>query len=236
MGIAPVPTSRRMRRLLMQLSVTDAGAPRTLPGNRRIMGNDDDGYLFFRIQADKKLHDLRADLRVQGASRLIGQDDARFSDQGPGDGYSLLLSAGELIRLVTAPVPQADLVQDSLHASLDLLVCQTSIYQRNTDVFLGSQARQQIEGLKHEADAGVPNDGQLVVASARDFSSSQEIGAVRGLVQQADDIHQGRFTTPRWPHDRQQVASVHLEVNPPQDLHGNGADMIRLADIYQSAA
>ena len=57
------------------------------------------------------LVDLVAGLGVELAGRLVGQDEHRLLDQGPGDGHALLLAAGELVGAVVEPVPQADLLE-----------------------------------------------------------------------------------------------------------------------------
>ena len=59
------------------------------------------------MQIGEYLHDRRAAGSIQVAGRLIGQDQNRVVDQSVGDGDALLLSAGELARLVVCPVAQS---------------------------------------------------------------------------------------------------------------------------------
>ena len=35
---------------------------------------------------------------VQGRDRLIGDDEGRLADEGPGNGYALFLATGEVLR------------------------------------------------------------------------------------------------------------------------------------------
>jgi hypothetical protein len=56
----------------------------------------------------KQGEDLGAAVGVEVAGRLVGQDDLRLVDQGPGDGDALLLAARELGRLVVGSIGQAD--------------------------------------------------------------------------------------------------------------------------------
>ena len=63
------------------------------------------------VQLGEQGEDARARRRVQAAGRLVGQDDGRPPDQGPGDGHPLALAAGQLGGAVTGPVGQADLGQ-----------------------------------------------------------------------------------------------------------------------------
>ena len=70
----------------------------------------------------EEVEDLLAGLGVQVAGGLVGQQQGRVVDQGPGDGHPLLLAAGELGRLVVQAVPQPHPVEQRLGAVADLLV------------------------------------------------------------------------------------------------------------------
>jgi hypothetical protein len=47
------------------------------------------------VDPQEQLDDLPADQRVEVAGRLVGDDQARVVDEGPGDRRPLLLAAGE---------------------------------------------------------------------------------------------------------------------------------------------
>ena len=64
-----------------------------------------------RFSRWKMRHDLDAGARVERAGRLVRQDELRIVDQRARDGHALLLSAGELARLVIDAVRQAHRVQ-----------------------------------------------------------------------------------------------------------------------------
>ena len=61
------------------------------------------------LQSAEDPVDLVAGLGVELAGRLVGQDEERLLDQGPGDRHALLLAAGELVGAVVEPVAEADL-------------------------------------------------------------------------------------------------------------------------------
>ena len=46
-------------------------------------------------------------LGVEGPGRLVGQDEVRVADQGPGNGHPLLLSARQFAGPVLHPVSEA---------------------------------------------------------------------------------------------------------------------------------
>ncbi len=51
--------------------------------------------------------DLVAGRGVEVAGRLVGEDDLRLGDEGPGDGDPLLLAARELLGLMAEPAAEA---------------------------------------------------------------------------------------------------------------------------------
>jgi hypothetical protein len=54
------------------------------------VGNDEDGYLVFQLQA--KLFDFGGGLRIKSRGRLIQQQDVWIIGQSPGDAEALLLA------------------------------------------------------------------------------------------------------------------------------------------------
>ena len=69
----------------------------------RIVGNDKDGHALF-LEGFDGLDDFIPGGAIQVAGGFVGKDDGRVHDDGPGDGYPLALSAGELIRPVSGSV------------------------------------------------------------------------------------------------------------------------------------
>jgi hypothetical protein len=57
------------------------------------MGSDDDRHLALTAQPGQQVEDPGGGLRVQVAGRLVGQQQVRGVDQGPGDGDPLLFAA-----------------------------------------------------------------------------------------------------------------------------------------------
>src|SRR5437868_5610227 len=59
-------------------------------GDVDIVGNENDGDLFFDVELLKHLEDFPAGVRVEVAGGLIGEEQRRVVDQGAGDGDALL--------------------------------------------------------------------------------------------------------------------------------------------------
>ena len=76
-----------------------------------VVRHHDDSQPVVAVQVAEQLDDLAAGVGVEVAGRLVGEQDARPVDQGPGDGGPLHLAAGQLARLVLEPVAQADALE-----------------------------------------------------------------------------------------------------------------------------
>lgn len=71
-------------------------------GNLRVMlvvGNHDDCSSIL-VEFSEQAHYFQTVLRVEVTRRLIGKNQLRIEDHGTGNGHSLLLTAGELMREV----------------------------------------------------------------------------------------------------------------------------------------
>ena len=110
--------------------------------------------VLFELRAED-LHqreNLVGALGVEVAGRLVGDDQFRVGDDRPGDADALLLPAGELPRPVVHAVRQADQVQRRFHLLAALLLRQRQKQQRQLDVLVGGEHRQQVVELEDEAD------------------------------------------------------------------------------------
>ena len=97
------------------------------------MGHDHHGFPGSGKLADNRLHfpDHR---RVKGACRFIKQDDFRLHRQGSGNGDTLLLAAGEFLRIIPGLIAEADHFQK---------------FQASVIGSLSAEA-EQVDGRQHE--------------------------------------------------------------------------------------
>src|SRR6476661_2732151 len=61
-----------------------------------VVGGHDDGRAG-AVDPVQQAHDAQAGGRVEVAGGLVGDEDRRLVDEGPGDGHALLLAPGELV-------------------------------------------------------------------------------------------------------------------------------------------
>lgn len=66
----------------------------------RVVGHHGECLAELVDQLTEQGEHLGAGLRVEGPGRFIGEDDVRAGEQGPGDGDTLALSPGQLMREV----------------------------------------------------------------------------------------------------------------------------------------
>ena len=85
--------------------------PFRVRGDFRFVRDEQDGDALIAIELLEKRHDFFARFRVQVSRGLISQEHGRPRHQGPGDGDALLLSAGELVRLMAEPIGKAQSLQ-----------------------------------------------------------------------------------------------------------------------------
>ena len=71
----------------------------------------DDGYAYLRVDAAQQIHYLLRGGAVQGARRLVGEDDLRVVDEGPCDGDTLFLSARHFVGHVSGPLFQSEQIE-----------------------------------------------------------------------------------------------------------------------------
>ncbi len=109
----------------------------------------------------EELHDLLSCLLIKCSGRLIRQQDRRIHGDCPGDGDPLLLSAGQLIRIIINPILQPDLFDDFFHPFPPLLLRNVRINQRKFYIFPGCLLLQQLEGLEDKPDLPVADTGEL---------------------------------------------------------------------------
>src|SRR5205814_278706 len=89
-------------------AIRKADDPRSVLGDLRLVGDEDDCNPSLGIQPLEDLHDLDARPAVEIAGRLIREQDRRIVEQRARDRDALLLSAGELIGMVAGTIREPD--------------------------------------------------------------------------------------------------------------------------------
>ena len=114
-------------------------------GDSAFVRHDNDCDPVLPVEPAQKLHNLKAGFRVKGTGRLVGKYDAGRCDQCPGNGDSLLLSAGELVGIMLGPGPKSQSVKIFQCHPVPLLSGHALIEKREFHVFDCGLERNEVE-------------------------------------------------------------------------------------------
>ena len=91
----------------------------------RVVGHHDDGLLRFTIEPVHQVEDLLSRNPVEVSGRLIGHQDRRVGDNGPGNGHPLLFASGELAGIMIHPTGKVDDSERQFHMLASLSARET---------------------------------------------------------------------------------------------------------------
>ena len=175
--------------------------------------------LIFRPQ-QKKLREQRAMLSaitrgdtVVTTGGLVGKEDGGTAGQRPGHGHALLLSAGELRRVVLHAVGHPHPLERVLHAILPLAGGHVSVGEGELDVLEHVEIADEVEGLEDEADLAVAYARALGRIDGRNRFAVEPVAPAAGGVEETEDRQQGRLAAARGTRDRDVLAVADLQVN-----------------------
>src|SRR3990172_11976939 len=198
-------------------------------GDVRLVGDEEDSHLHLPVEPLEDLQDLLAGAGIQVPGGLIGQDEGGAVDQGPGDGYPLLLAPGKLCGAVVGPVFQPYHLQ-GLQGPLPPFRS-AGVEQGKLHLLQGRHSRQQVEALEDEADLAVAYLCQLVVAQPAGFECVQHVATFGGLVQAPQDVHQGGLARARGPHYGYHLAGFHVQGYTLESGHEHLPKAVYLEEI-----
>ena len=166
-------------------------------GQAQVVGDQDEGGAAAGVEFEQQVADVLAGGMVERAGRFVGEQDARAGDEGTCQRHALLLATGQLARVVAGAMGQADLGQHLVHPCAVLASGQ---FQRQCDVLGGSQRRQQVEALEHEADARAQLGPSFLIQVAQVLARQRDVAAA-GQVQSGQQAEQGGLAGPRGTDD-----------------------------------
>ena len=198
------------------------------------MGDHDDRLAELVDAAPQEAEDLRTRAGVEVARRLVGEDHLGIVGQGAGDGHTLHLTAGKLRRTVVQTPAEPDLFGQLFGPLGAAGRVPPQVIQRQFNVPLDGQLRNQVKALKDEAQIPQAQLTERVVVQLADVFAVEVIGARRQAVQTTQDVHHGALARTAGPHDRPEIAPGKRHVDAVQSPHLFGAHHIDLAGIFQA--
>src|SRR5919197_1327489 len=218
-GTVALPLAASCTTSLPEITALAFGQEQDAVGDRRrvrVVGDHDRGLAEAVDEVAHEREDLGAGGRVEVAGRLVGEHDRRPRGEGAGDGHALLLPAGHLARTVLAALGQPDL-GDQLVVPAWLGLAAGDL-ERQEDVLLRREHRQQVEELEDEADVIAPQRGQPGVVEAGHLGIADPHLPTVGLVEAGEDVHERRLARARRAHDGGQPPGLDLERDAPEGV------------------
>src|SRR5260221_2164158 len=138
--------------LSLHVSVRDSDG--VVAERRRMVGvcGKDDGRPVGLVDVADQLEDRLPSLRVEIPGRLIGEDESRTMNDGPANGHTLHFSAGELIREALRSMYQANALEYSNGARLELAPWNAGQREREGDVLENVERGYEVEELEDVAE------------------------------------------------------------------------------------
>jgi hypothetical protein len=184
-----------------------------------VMGDDDDTAARGAGDFVHKFHDATTILAVEGGGGFVGDEEARFVDEGAGDGDTLLLAAGELGGALRVPCRRGRGAGAAPRRTfLGLVTAHAVEEERHGDVLGEIEGGDQVELLENESDVlaterGDPGLGQAVEAGAKDID-----GAGVPVEGAGSDGEQGRLAATRGADEEVEFALGRGEVGSLERL------------------
>ena len=189
-------------------------------GGVGVVGDHDDGFAEFAIEAPEEAQNLRGAGCVEIAGGFIGEDHLRLGDDGPGDGHALLLTAGKLAGKMVEAIIEADELQGGGCVFAALFPAQRGEFQREFHVFKRGKNRDQVERLKDKPEVVIAPAGEIALAHSVGFFAHDQKAAIGGLVHAGDQVEQRAFAGARRTHEGDEFARRDRELHAVKGQDG----------------
>jgi len=148
-----------------------------------------------------------AQVGVEGAQRLVEQQDLRFGDESARNGDALLLAAGKLADPAIEELAELHQLGDLVDLGLDRRLVVTAERQAEGDVAANVEMGKQREVLPHQPGAA------LVHRQRRDVLAAQQKPAARHRFQAGDDAQKRGLAAAARPHDGDELAAFDRQID-----------------------
>jgi hypothetical protein len=179
---------------------------------RLVVGDVDHRRAELLVQAGDLDAHLHAQFGIEVRERLVEQEHLRFAHDGPADGDTLALAAGELFR---PPLHQLVDLQDiggMLDALFGILLGIAVHAQTEAEVLLDRHVRIERIGLENHGDAAI---GRLDIVD--DLAADVDLAA-GDILQSGDHPQQRGLAAAGRADEDDELAVLHLEVRPMDDF------------------
>ena len=198
-------------------------------GGVRIVRHHHNRFVEAFIQPLQNLQDFRCRITVEVAGRFVGENQRGIADDGASDGYTLLLSARQLLGQVMDAILKSHELERGHHVIAALLRRHPGQQQRQLDILKRRQHRNQVESLKNIADVSVAPLGGLPIVQAKNVFTHHQQFAGTGAVNGCDHVQQGGLARSGRPHQRQELAAGDVDGDVVERGHFKSVALENLA-------
>ena len=192
------------------------------------MGDNDHGHIGLAAGILQQLQDGLAGVVIQGAGRLVAQQQLGFFGQSPGNGHPLLLAAGELGREVVGPLCQTHLRENLSRVQMIL-----ADLHRQLHILQSRQVGNQVIELENKADVIPAVGGELLFVIAGDVLPIQPHVALAHGIHAAQDVEDGGFAGAGGAHNDADFPLLHGKAGVFQGVDFHLAHLINLSHIVE---
>src|ERR1043165_1171689 len=186
------------------------------------------------IELFEKVEDVRGRVLVEVRGRLVGEDELRLGDHGPGDGDALPLPARELVGALLRLRRESDVIEPAAHARVARAAAGVLQQQRVLDVLVRGEDGDEVEGLEDVAEAIAARGGEAVQRDGGDVDTVDDDAAAARLVDAADGVEQRGLAAGGGAGEREDVAAIDVEADAVERAHVDVAEAVGLADVGEA--
>src|SRR5918998_1049889 len=194
-----------------------------------VVSSDKDGGAD-AVDPVQELHDAYARVRVEVTGGLVGDEDRRLRDEGPGDGDALLLPAREHVRVFVHLRRETHEVEDLGHLRADRAPPLARHLHRVGHVLGSGLVRQQLEVLEDGPDVA-PVARDLAPRDRREPGPLDVDGARRGFDLLEDQAHHRGLARAARPDQEDELSVLYLQVHL---LERDRVFGVQLRDVVES--
>ena len=163
--------------------------------------------------------DLKAERGIEARGGLIEDEELGFGGQGPGQGETLALPAGEVAH-AAGRVGEPHGLEQGVHPRLDAPPNREAAIQAEGDVFPDREVLEESALLEDDAQALQQGRGQpLIEVPAEHFPSALEHQSRGVSTQRVDEqVEEHGFPRPARPHQADQLAGSNGQIESPEHV------------------
>src|SRR6266704_2810925 len=165
------------------------------------------------VQVAEQFHDGFAVFRIEISRGFVRQQDQRLTSEGAGNGYTLLLPAGELAGKMFGTVGHFNFIERFGDSGLSLRCPHASIGERQFHILEDGQVSDQVEALEYESYFAVPDPGAFGKLEVINRAPIEPVVPIRRGIQEAQDRQQSGLAASRGAGNREKLPAVYLQVN-----------------------